>query len=246
MSCRFCSRARHPAAVPRRGETSPAAEIFGTDPATLSPIQSFPAGVTADLEPDGSVRRLQTDDLASGIADEPGYSEPLSRRDYASTALYFLQRYRAPFRLEDPANELAVVRTQDDDIGYHQVWLSQRVNELPVLGSAVVAHLSAEDRLYMVLGKYVSTPTDLDLVPALTTEQALAQTRKTRSAAVPANDPVWHLVPPRRYRKARVSIHYFCIRDHSQRTDRRCEHRSSTGSNSSRLQLTKHREHMHG
>ncbi len=44
---------------------------------------------------------------------------------------------------------------------------------VPVLDSELVIHLDQGNHVYLVSGRYVPTPSDLDVTPALSAEQAL-------------------------------------------------------------------------
>ena len=72
----------------------------------------------------------------------------------ATGALHFLSRYRAVFRMTDPANELAVMTTHKDSLGQTHVRFSQVHQGVPVFNRSLYVHIDEQGRVMGVNGGY--------------------------------------------------------------------------------------------
>src|SRR5512143_3749374 len=70
----------------------------------------------------------------------------------ATGALHFLSRYRAVFRMTDPANELEVMTTQKDSLGQTHVRFSQVHQGVPVFNRSLYVHIDVQGRVMGVNG----------------------------------------------------------------------------------------------
>lgn len=90
----------------------------------------------------------------------------------------FLSRHRDLLQLEDPQQELRLIRRERDEIGHRHFRFEQYYSDLPVWPSGLSAHLDGSGDLQMVDGAYVPTPKMVDTQPALGAADA-AQLAKT-------------------------------------------------------------------
>ena len=104
--------------------------------------------------------------------------QPAAKRAAAVTpgaeVLQFITENAALFRLRDPLSELVHRATTKDRTGREHVQLEQRYQGVPVWGSSIVGHWSAEQGLYAINGRYQPSPDYItDVEPSITREVAI-------------------------------------------------------------------------
>lgn len=104
-------------------------------------------------------------DLSAAMSDSAEYRALAERGDYAGMAIAFLNRYRADFRLENPPDDLQVVRVNADRLGYHHVRFNQTYRGLRVIDAELIVHFDPDDRLYLVQGHYLPTTAEVADTP---------------------------------------------------------------------------------
>ena len=72
----------------------------------------------------------------------------------AAGALHFLSRYRALFRMADPAAELAPMRSTKDSLGQTHVRFGQVYQDVPVFNHSLYVHIDGQGRVTGVNGSY--------------------------------------------------------------------------------------------
>lgn len=100
-----------------------------------------------------------------------------------SVARKFLHQNRALYKLENPDQELAVVREDIDRLGKRHVRLMQTYAGIPLWGHEVAVHLERDNSVYMVNGHSAPTPTGVDVTPLLTANQASQRATRHLKAA---------------------------------------------------------------
>ena len=90
-----------------------------------------------------------------------------------SAALGYLKQHRAAYGLTDPESEIRVRRLDVEPSGQRHLRLQQEHRGLPVYGSSMIAHFSAEGTLYAVNGSLI-TGLDVDPTPHLGSSEAVA------------------------------------------------------------------------
>jgi len=88
--------------------------------------------------------------------------------------LAFFTRFRAQYRMREPASEFSLVREERDALGMTHVRLQQVERGVPVKGAEAIAHYDDGGALRVIDMSYLPRLAALDLSPALSPEQALA------------------------------------------------------------------------
>lgn len=102
---------------------------------------------------------------------------PNSLETPQDVVLRFFADYTPLFRMTDPAGELAVDRVEEDALGMHHVRLEQRVDGRPVFGGQLIVHLTPDNQVVAVNGKF-APQAKAPAKPALTPAQAYARARQ--------------------------------------------------------------------
>jgi Zn-dependent metalloprotease len=89
----------------------------------------------------------------------------------ATGAIHFLNRYRALFRMTDPASELTLMKADKDALGQTHVRLSQVYQGVPVFDHSLYVHIDREGRVMGVNGGY-EPGLALAVKPGVTAETA--------------------------------------------------------------------------
>lgn len=149
-----------------------------TIPATTAnppqPSPKVPPRATIHWRDDGTPRRIQIPKQAQGptrTALPSAASAPTDR------VLMFLDEYRDLFRLGNPASELALIREENDAIGYHHFRFEQRYEGLRVLGRELMAHVDIDGHLTSIESTLAGTPGVASVVATFGPDQAATLAR---------------------------------------------------------------------
>jgi len=127
---------------------------------------------------DGSVTWLEAERLSQQLAADESYRSIVETGSAPEVALAFLQRQRELFRLQNPRDELRVTRVDEEPDGKKHVRLAQSYAGVPVWAAEIIVHVDEANQVYLVNGRYVSTPRSVDTQPVLS-----AATARLRAAA---------------------------------------------------------------
>ncbi|GAB3994371.1 hypothetical protein GCM10028807_31980 [Spirosoma daeguense] len=98
-----------------------------------------------------------------------------------STTYQFMSQIRSLLKVENPAAQFAVGRTETDELGQMHLHLNQMHRGIPVLGAELVAHLT-DGNVTVLNGRYQSVPENLSTMPKLAladaSERALSDVRR--------------------------------------------------------------------
>ena len=144
--------------------------------AALTAILAVPAAAVDRRVPS---RRAAVDELAARTAQvvmDPATSSPrlvrispgslqLEGVDLKNRAMSFFERFDEAFGLEDPARDLELVKSAEDELGMTHISFAQVYEGVPVYGARVVAHFDRDGELVTVNGALVP---DLELDPSPT------------------------------------------------------------------------------
>jgi hypothetical protein len=134
---------------------------------------TLPTGATLTRDPaTGTVRFLKGQNLSRELDGDPLFRAARNSGDAEAVARAFLSAYATVFRLEDPARELALKRIDVDRIGTTHVRFDQSYHGLPIPGGELIVHLDRERRVVLVNGSYVATPSEVDVTPAISADDA--------------------------------------------------------------------------
>ena len=90
--------------------------------------------------------------------------------------LTFIEANAGLFSLRQPRMELTVQRTRTDAAGREHITFAQHYRDIPVWGAALVGHVSGDQGLFAINGRYRPTPTRLASTdPSILPSQAIAQ-----------------------------------------------------------------------
>ncbi len=104
-----------------------------------------------------------------------GAAKRASGLSSAEQVLSFVEANAGLFNLRQPRLELAVQRERTDAGGREHITFAQRYRDVPIWGAALVGHVSGDQGLFAINGRYRPTPARLSSVePAITTAQAIA------------------------------------------------------------------------
>ncbi|HSJ99102.1 MAG TPA: hypothetical protein VLC53_18645, partial [Myxococcota bacterium] len=135
----------------------------------------FPPGATIRHDPaTGTIRFLEGPDLSRNLDDDPAFRAARAGGDAGEIARAFLDAHAGAFRLERPAEELAVREVRADRGGRRIVVLDQRWRGLPVLRGELRVHVDAEGRVVAVSGSTLPTPKGVGVEPGLDAAAARA------------------------------------------------------------------------
>jgi len=119
-----------------------------------------------------AIALVKGDNLSRVLEAEQNYQSIWAAGAYGEMALAFVDKYREEFLLKDPLTELSITQVQNDDLGFHQVRLVQRYEDLEVLETELIVSFNREDHIYLVQGLYLPTPIHLSISPRLTEQGA--------------------------------------------------------------------------
>lgn len=152
-----------------------------------TPSGSVNTFMNQSLPKDAQIIRDETNDtitfligrnLSSAIESEACFRQFQENNDAEAIAKAFINAYREEFRLIDPHSELMAASVVTDDLGLTHVKLRQAFHDIPVSASEVIVHLDRENHVYLVNGRYVPTPQDLNVQPGITPSDAEAAAAK--------------------------------------------------------------------
>ncbi len=78
-------------------------------------------------------------------------------------AIDFINDNKNLFRLQNPSVELKHSETVIDNEGKKHIRFSQFYEGVPIWGKELIVHFDAENQIYLINGRYVPTPSDIDV-----------------------------------------------------------------------------------
>ena len=87
-------------------------------------------------------------------------------------------------KIENASDEFEIMKTETDDIGQIHVRMRQKLGDIPVYGSTLIAH-EVNGAIQLLNGAYFSTPSVKSLSPTLSTATAYANVRTALGAIKP-------------------------------------------------------------
>ena len=126
----------------------------------------------------GTIAWLKGEDLSRELALDADFAKAAGDQDFGAMAARFLDHYRGALALGHPALMFVEAQVQADDIGFHQVRFSQKLQDIPVLDTEIIVHFDNKQRLYLVSGRYLSLGEDFSLTPGFTATKAQQHLRQ--------------------------------------------------------------------
>jgi len=102
-------------------------------------------------------------------------SEPI-QADPAQIAIRFFTQNQALFNMQNPAQELEVIKARTDRRGWKHVRLQQKYKSLPVEGKTYLVHINPEQEVRMASGNYLPQ-INISTTPAIDSSTALNKAR---------------------------------------------------------------------
>lgn len=121
---------------------------------------------------DRTVRTMKAKNLSEELEQSRNFRELQSKDSYAAIALAFISEYRSYFLLQEPVEELADSSVQTDELGYKHIKFRQVFHDLPVFSAEIIVHLDKGNHVYLIEGRYIPTPKDISVTPAIEREKA--------------------------------------------------------------------------
>ena len=149
-------------------------------------LAAHPSAAVAALE-----RSLGTQGVVSldGLTGTPrivgrldGFLTGPSNASAAQVGLDYVRAHADVFRID--VSSLQQTRETVSPNGNRHIWWRQVVNGIPVFGNGLKANVTADGRLINLVGSPLATLSGAAASPAISAEQALAQTRRDAGAAV--------------------------------------------------------------
>lgn len=130
------------------------------------------AEIRRDLN-NGTVTFLKAKNLSEGLEQDDAFSGLQKANRYDEITRTFLSAYRIAFKLEHPADEFVVKKITTDDLGLKHVRFKQVFSRIPIWGSEIIIHLDQSNHVYLMQGRYIPTPSKLDITPVLSNDEVL-------------------------------------------------------------------------
>lgn len=126
---------------------------------------------------------------------------PMAEKSLAA-AISFFEANKDLYQMIDPAGELILNRQDQDELGMSHLRISQVHQGIPVYGSELIVHFSAEGNIVTVNGNY-HPGVDVAVEPEISAETALMTAQADMgSGAVPAtSEPPQLVIYPQKGRK---------------------------------------------
>lgn len=116
---------------------------------------------------------LRGRNLSEGLEGDKNFRELQSKNLLSEIALAFLTAHRLLFKLIQPPDEFAVESITTDDLGLKHVRFQQVFEGIPVWASEIIVHLDQSNHVYLMQGRYIPTPVNVNTCPVLSQEEAL-------------------------------------------------------------------------
>jgi Zn-dependent metalloprotease len=121
----------------------------------------------------GTITFLKSANLAAVLEQDADFRTLQTAKRHGDMVLAFLTRYRQLFKLREPEREFTVTSIDADHLGFTHVRLQQQFAGIAVWGAELIAHINRTQHVYLIQGRYIPTPEQVQTSPVLTVEDAL-------------------------------------------------------------------------
>ncbi len=142
-------------ALPREGTTPfvSAAQTRPTDEQVA--MAGMLAGTKVEWDAKtGAPSSIRVNDHSAAISNARGMV-PGGARDFGTDAFAVMDSLAGVYRLGDAAEELSVLKTETDNLGYRHVRMNQLCQGLRVVGAQLIVHFDKDGNAYQVNGRYI-------------------------------------------------------------------------------------------
>jgi len=146
------------------------------------PLRQLSETMSAELPTDttiryhneyGTIMFWKAANLSVVLEQEADFRTLQAEKRYGDMVLTFLTRYRQLFKLREPDQEFVITSINSDHLGFTHVRLQQRFAGIAVWGAELIAHVNPTRHLYLIQGRYIPTPEQVQTSAALTEDDAL-------------------------------------------------------------------------
>ncbi|MDQ7076017.1 MAG: hypothetical protein Q9O24_12935 [Gammaproteobacteria bacterium] len=130
---------------------------------------------------------------SSGVRDSSVGAATVSLEQ--QTALAYLQRHKMRFQLDDPQQQLTLLRQKRDLLGFQHLSFQQMQNGVPVWRAVLRVHINRAGEVYRVTGKGVAGLTAVATEPQLGVDEVA----QYAVALMPAGLNVWKVTSAKLY-----------------------------------------------
>jgi Zn-dependent metalloprotease len=116
---------------------------------------------------------LKGENLSADLEKDERFKSLQSANQYPEIALAFLCANHELFELVDPPEELSVKSLQTDDLGFTHIKFQQSYKRISVWASEINLHINHQNHVYLIQGRYIPTPVNVNTQPDLTEKDAL-------------------------------------------------------------------------
>ncbi len=127
-----------------------------------------------------NVEVYRENDLGIPVHVEGNLAASVRNGDKVATAIEFFENNRGAYKMESPAEELILKKSEEDNLGMTHIRFDQHYKGVRVVGGEVLAHFKASGEMRTVNGIYEAY-IDLDVTPAITENSAVENARKDLS-----------------------------------------------------------------
>jgi hypothetical protein len=117
---------------------------------------------------------LKGENLSTDLEDDENFKTLQSTNKHPEIALAFLSTNHSLFQLVAPPDELSIKSLKTDELGFTHIKFQQSYKGIPVWASEINLHLNQQNQVYLIQGRYIPTPINVNTQPALTEDQAIS------------------------------------------------------------------------
>ena len=148
--------------------------ITGHEGDFLDKNVKLPSNVIIRGNPEnGTIILLRGTNLSEGLEGDEEFRELQLQNRLTEIALAFLTAHHVLFKLIQPPDEFTVESITTDELGSQHVRFQQVFEGVLVWASEIIVHLDRANHVYLVQGRYIPTPVDVDTRPVLSQEEVL-------------------------------------------------------------------------
>lgn len=129
-------------------------------------------------EQSGAITFLKSANLSASLEKDERFLALQRENRFTSIALCFLSAFRDDFLLKDPCGEMREESLLVDDLGLKHIRFQQVFKGVPVWAAALTVHLDRSNHVYLVAGRYIPTPSKVDIQPVIDEKQAVDKVKK--------------------------------------------------------------------
>jgi Zn-dependent metalloprotease len=120
-----------------------------------------------------TVITLKEQNLSASLEGNEYFRSLQSQNEYAKIGLAFLCAGHLMFQLNDPLDELSVKSLKTDELGFTHIKFQQSYKSIPVWASEIALHLNQQNQVYLIQGRYIPTPVNVNPQPVLSEKEAM-------------------------------------------------------------------------